>query len=115
MATHCQTKRIGVVMSPAPLHYPAHSEASEPVGRCSRLVATVSPFPMRKGAQSPQTLHKQTSGRTFTGDDRKPEGRLAISMELVRWELEELEAVFEGSVRRMVWYRRTNRYEQGRA
>ena len=62
----------------------------------------VSPFPMRKRAQSPQTFHKQTSGGMVTGDDRKPEGRLDISMELVRWELEELEVVFKGSVRRMV-------------
>ena len=78
------------MVSPAPLHYPAHSEASESVGRCSRPAATVSPFPMRKGAQSPQTFYRQTSGGTFTGEDRKPEGRLDISMEPVRWELEEL-------------------------
>ena len=45
---------------------------------------------MRKGAQSPQTFYRQTSGGTFTGEDRKPEGRLDISMEPVRWELEEL-------------------------
>ena len=32
---HYQTKCIGIVVSPAPLHYPAHFEAEGLVGSCA--------------------------------------------------------------------------------